>query len=101
MDKVKVVGVKWFKGNIDGKDLDSGTVFVEERLDDRRGTAKGYASTPYKVSSSAVAQALAKREMPLVCQVEFDRVTNGKDSETIIADIRPSEDQAPPARKAA
>lgn len=90
-DKVKVTGVKWFKGNIDGKDIDSGTVFVEERLDDRRGTAKGYAATPYKVGASAIAQALSKREMPLLCDVDFDRVSNGKDSETIIAHIQPHE----------
>jgi len=99
VDKVKLTGAKWFKGNIDGKDLDSGTVFVEEKLDDRRGTAKGKAATAYKVSSSAVAQALAKREFPLMCDVEFERVSNGRDSETIIADIRPSTDE--PTKKAA
>lgn len=98
-DKVKVTGVKWFKGNIDGKEFDSGTAFVEERLDDRRGTAKGYAATPYKLSSSAIAQALSKREFPLICEVEFDRVTSGKESETIIADIRPQ--GAAPTAKAA
>lgn len=96
MDKVKVTGVKWFKGNIDGKEFDTGTAFVEERLNDSRGTAKGRASTAYKLSSSATAQALAKREFPLVCEVEFDRVTDGKgSSETIIADIRPAMDEAP------
>jgi hypothetical protein len=100
MDKVKVIGTKWFKGNIDGKDLDSGTVYIEERLDDRRGTAKGYAASAYKVSSSAVAQTLAKREFPLVCNVEFDRVTNGRDTETIIVDIRPADSEGAP-RKAA
>lgn len=101
-DKVKVVGAKWFKGNIDGKDLDSGTVFIEERLDDRRGTAKGYAASSYKVSSSAVAQALARREFPLICNVEFERVTNGRDTETIIVDIMPADAEAAPrAAKAA
>ena len=91
-DKVKVIGAKWFKGNIDGKDLDSGTVFIEERLDDRRGTAKGFAASAYKVSSAAAAQAIANRgDFPLTCIVEFERVTNGKESETIIADIRPED----------
>lgn len=100
MDKVKVTGVKWFKGNIDGKDFDTGTAYIEERLDDRRGTAKGYAATPYKLSSSATAQALAKREFPLACEVEFERVTTGKESETIIGDIRPAGAQAPTAKAA-
>lgn len=103
MEKVKLLGVKWFKGNIDGKDLDSATAFVVERLDDRRGTAKGHATQAYKLSSSAVAQALAKRDFPLNVEVEFDRVTNGKgDSETIIVDIRPMDAPAiAPASKAA
>jgi hypothetical protein len=101
MDKVKVTGVKWFTGNIDGKDIDSGTVFVEERLDDRRGTAKGYAATAYKLGGAATAQALAKREFPLLCEVEFERVSNGRDSETIITDIRPHVGAATQPSKAA
>lgn len=96
MDKVKVTGAKWFKGNIDGKDIDSGSIFIEERLDDRRGTAKGYAATAYKVGSSAIAQVLAKRDFPLICNVEFERVSNGRDSETIIVDIRPADAESLP-----
>lgn len=101
-EKVKVTGVKWFNGEIEGKKFDNGTVFVEERLDDRRGTAKGYACTPYKVGGSATAQALAKRDFPLVCEVEFDRVSNGKgESETIIVELRPYEPVPADAKKAA
>ena len=100
-EKVKVTGAKWFEGEIEGKKLNSGTVFIEERLDDRRGTAKGYGSTPYKLGGAATAQALAKREFPLVCEVEFERVTNGKgESESIIVDIRPADDKAPAQRAA-
>lgn len=101
MDKVKVTGAKWFKGNIDGKDLDSGTVFIEERLDDRRGTAKGYACTAYKLSSSARAEAIAKGEFPMLCEVEFERMTNGKgDSENVIVLIKPIVAAAPSAKAA-
>jgi hypothetical protein len=95
MDKVLATGVKWYVGNIEGKDFDTGTVFVDERLDDRRGTAKGRATTPYKLTNSAVAKALSKHDFPLQCLVEFDRVTNGKgESETIIVDIRPALDHS-------
>ncbi|WP_353188965.1 hypothetical protein [Pseudomonas sp.] len=97
MEKVKVTGLKWFEGEIEGKKFNSGTCFVEERLNDLRGTAKGYASQPYKLANAAQAQALAKREMPLLCNVEFSRVTNGKgDSETIIVDIMPADAEAAP-----
>jgi hypothetical protein len=84
MERVKVVGVKWFKGNIDGKDFDNGTAYIEEKLDDRRGTAKGYASTAYKLGSSAVALG--------------ERLSDGKgSSEPVIVDIRPAQDEAPAA----
>lgn len=102
MEKVKVTGLKWFKGTVDGKDYDSGTCFVEERLNDLRGTAKGYASQAYKLQNSVQAQALAKRDLPLVCNVEFARMTNGKgDSETVIVDIMPADAEAMPGKKAA
>lgn len=99
-DKVKVTGVKFFKGTVEGKEYDSTTVYVEERLDDRRGTAKGYATTAYRHGTSSVGMALQKREFPLICEVEFDRVTNGRDSETIIAQLKPLDAEIP-AKKAA
>ncbi|PTU33035.1 hypothetical protein [Stenotrophobium rhamnosiphilum] len=101
LEKVKVTGVKWFQDSIDGKAFDTGTAFIEERLDESKGRAKGYACTPYRLGSAALAQVLAKREMPLVCEVEFDRVTNGKETQIIIADIRPLGEKSPPVAKAA
>ena len=95
MEKLIATGVKWFDGDIDGKKISSGTVFVDERLDDRRGTAKGRAATPYKLENAAVAQALSRYDFPLECNVQFDRVTNGKgESETIITEIRPALDHS-------
>lgn len=89
-EKVKVTGAKWFKGEIDGKKMNTGTIFIEEVLDDRRGTAKGYACTPYRLTDSHIAEALAQNTFPLVCLVEFQRMTNGKgDSESVITQIAP------------
>ncbi len=33
VEKCKIMGVKFFAGNIDGKNIDSGKVYIEEALD--------------------------------------------------------------------
>jgi hypothetical protein len=85
----KVTGVKFFKGGIDGKDIDSGKVFIEEALDFTRGTAKGYATVDYSLANAEAAKALMHNEFPLVCEVEMMRVTNGDTSKNIVVAIKP------------
>lgn len=100
MEKIIVMGVKWFEGEIDGKKMNTGTVFVQEKLDDRRGTAKGQATQSYKVGGAATCIQLAKRDFPLACMAEFERVTNGREAETIIVDIRPADEKLPTPKAA-
>lgn len=75
---MKVIGVKYFFGTVDGTPHDTGQVFVEEMLDFRRGTAKGCASTTYRLPSSREAKQLMVNEFPLDCDVEIVNLTNGK-----------------------
>ena len=91
VSKEKVTGVKFFMGNIDGKDIDSGKVFIEESLDFTRGTAKGYATVEYALANAAAAKGLMHNEFPLVCEIEFQRVTNGDVSKNIVMSIKPVE----------
>lgn len=104
IEKVKVTGVKFFKGDIDGKGIDSGKVFIEEPLDFTTGRAKGFASQEYSVGKAEVAQAIMHNEFPLVAEVEFMRVTNGDTTKNIVVGIKPVErigEAAEKARKAA
>jgi len=89
IDKVKVTGVKFFDGNVDGKNIDSGTVFIEQLLDFRNGTAKGCAVTAYPLASSKEAKALMNHDFPLTCEVEFLRLTTGKGDKTVVNSLRP------------
>lgn len=91
IEKVKVTGVKFFKGNIDSKDIDSGKVFIEESLDFTTKRAKGYATQEYSLADAAQAQGLMHNEFPMICEVEFIRVTNGDVSKNIVGSIRPVE----------
>lgn len=102
IEKVKVTGVKFFKGDIDGKGIDSGKVFIEESLDFTTGRAKGYATQEYSLGKAELAQALMHNEFPLLAEVEFLRVTNGDVSKNIVNSVRPVE-RVPtePVKKAA
>ncbi|RJX30303.1 MAG: hypothetical protein C4516_10690 [Oxalobacter sp.] len=91
VEKVKVQGVKFFSGAIDGKNIDSGKIYIEESLDFTTGRAKGYASQEYSLANAAAAQAIMHNEFPLICEVEFMRVTNGDVSKNIVASIKPIE----------
>lgn len=89
VERVKVTGIKFFKGNIDGKDIDSGKVFIEEALDFTTGRAKGYATMDYALANADAAKGLMHNEFPLVCDVEFLRVTNGDTSKNVVVGCTP------------
>lgn len=90
VERVKITGVKFFKGNVEGTDYDNGNVFIEEHLDFTTGRAKGYASQLYKCGNSEVAKILmANNEFPLVADVDFMRVTNGDVTKNIVQSIIP------------
>jgi hypothetical protein len=89
IERVKVTGVKFFKGNVEGTDYDNGNIFVEEMLDFTLGRAKGYATTLYKCGKAEAAQVLMNLEFPLVAEVEFMRVTNGDTTKNIVMSVRP------------
>ncbi len=58
--QVVIRGVKFFSGNIDGKDIESGKFYVDEQIDETAGNAKGM----YTVEYSAPCE-LAKMAMTL------------------------------------
>ncbi|HEY9270979.1 hypothetical protein [Achromobacter sp.] len=91
VEKCKIMGVKFFAGNIDGKNIDSGKVYIEEALDFTKGRAKGYASQEYSLGNAEAAQAIMHNEFPFVGEVEFMRVTNGDVTKNIVMHIRPTE----------
>lgn len=89
IERVKVTGIKFYHGDIDGKMIDSGKVFVEELLDYTTGRAKGYASQDYSLGKAEAAERIMHNEFPLLCDVEFQRVTNGNVSKNIVINIKP------------
>ena len=84
----KVTGIKWFKSNIDGQEIDSCTIFVESRL--KGDNAKGYASQSFKWGKSENAKRLAHLEFPIVAEVIVENETDGRGGlSQVVVDVRP------------
>lgn len=84
--KAKITGVAFFAGNIDGKDLDSGTLFVEEPMDESTERAKGFRSVEYKAPSSALIKAIIHNSFPLIAELSVEsKITKGGSSLIVVA----------------
>lgn len=98
---VEVIGVKAFKGVIDGKQIDSGTLYSIVRLDDRynrkddSGTnwKSGFAMEEWKLPNSEVAMRMMQFKPsiknPVSVRLEIERVSNGREATEIIVDAYP------------
>lgn len=83
-----VTGVKKYVGNIDGNQIDSGTLFVEMKLSGK--DAKGIATQSYKCTNSQVIDRIFHLEPPYRASLTMEEVTNGKNASTkVVHDVRP------------
>lgn len=84
----KVTGMKAFKGNIDGQEIDGCTIFVEAKL--KGESSRGYASQPYKWGKAVNAEKIKHLEFPFVAEMVVEDVTDGRGaSSQEIIDVRP------------
>ena len=84
----KVTGMKAFKGNINGKELDGCTIFVEAKL--KGESSRGYASQPYRWGKAENAEKIKHLEFPFVAEMVVEDVTDGRGaSSQEIIDVRP------------
>lgn len=87
--RVTVRGAKYFLGNIDGKELDSASIFVDVEL--RGETANGICTNELKVESSDIVKSVLHNPMPFVAEVTMVQTTNGKSNgdRNIVTSIKP------------
>lgn len=86
----RVTGMKKFKGEIDGRLIDSTTVFVETKMDDRNGNRKGHCTTSFSAGKSEVYDRLNSVALPAEFEIEWDVVSNGTRTQQIIVGIQPA-----------
>lgn len=105
MARYKITGIKRFDGVVDGKQLSSGKLYVEIRLDDSRNGEKQLSKGTYTEELTKVDIELIKRiehiPLPAVFEMETERVGNGREARELVLDIRPVElVKAPPVKVA-
>ena len=84
-----VKGVAFFNDKIDGEAIDSGSIFIEEELDDSKGRAKGYRTVEYKCADSQLPRALIHNTFPVLCDVTFEITMTKRGQSITVADARP------------
>ncbi|MDP9123063.1 MAG: hypothetical protein M3N82_00410 [Pseudomonadota bacterium] len=104
MSRMEITGFKRFKGSVDGKAIDSAKVFVRVKLDGSRNSAdqraEGYATEELRVDP-AILKRIEHNPMPMICEVETERVSNGREAKDVVVDIRPVESAPAKPLKAA
>lgn len=86
--EVTVSGVAKFDGVIDGKQLDSGTMFILEELDDKAGNAKGQRTTENKCANSEVVKRVIDCQFPAKLKLVYERQVTKSGEKLIIIDAR-------------
>lgn len=101
MARFKVVGMKRFEGNVDGKDIRSGKIYIEVRLDDSRNgekqLSKGYFTEELTKIDPEIIKRVEHIPLPAIFDIETERVGNGRESREMVLDVRPVETVKPVA----
>lgn len=84
-----VNGVTFFNGVIDGKELDSGTVFILEELDTKNGNANGTRTTENKAVNSELVKRIIRNTFPCKFKLVYERQVTKGGEKLIIIDARP------------
>ncbi|KAF7600096.1 MAG: hypothetical protein CGU28_02190 [Candidatus Dactylopiibacterium carminicum] len=84
-----IKGANFFTGEIDGKQMDSGAIWIEEPLDESRGTSKGWRTVEYRCASSQIVKNLMEMQFPISAEVHFELVTGKRDQKITVVEIVP------------
>lgn len=111
---LEVVGMKAFKGVIDGKAIDSGALYTRVKMDDRRNevgdggvTASwkmGESTEEWKLPSAEHVLRMKHLKCPFPATLEIERMSNGRETKDVVTDVVPMAGSAvvqEPVRKVA
>ncbi|WP_029307897.1 hypothetical protein [Cupriavidus metallidurans] len=89
MARVTVRGAKFWVGNMDGKQLDTGTIYTDVEL--RGEGSKGVCTQAIKCENSGIVKSIINNPFPFLAEVTMIETSNGKsDGDVkIITGIKP------------
>lgn len=88
LQQVTITGAKSSKGEMEGRPYDSTKIYVQTRMDPSKGTMVGTATEQYDWGLSDNFELLKNLKFPLQANVDFEQVTSGKSSKTIVMDVQ-------------
>jgi len=98
---IDVIGMKCFRGTVQGSKIDSGSVFAIIRLDDRYNKTDhestnwkvGYAIEEWRLPNADAVMKIAhlkpSLKAPVSMRLEIERVSNGSEVREVVTDIQP------------
>lgn len=86
-----ISGIAFFDGEIDGKKLDSGTLFILQELDGKNKNAKGQRTVEKKCDSAEIVKAIMHLEFPVKCKVIYEERVTKAAEKLIVISCRPLE----------
>ncbi|WP_428717289.1 hypothetical protein [Undibacterium curvum] len=85
-----ITGMKGSKGNLEnGQAYDSTKVYVQTRLDDTKGNAKGFAIAEYNFGDSSNFDKFKHLSFPLHAEIEVETITSGRAMKHVITAVKP------------
>jgi len=89
MARVTIRGAKYFIGNIDGKELNSASIYVDVEL--RGETSSGVCTNEVRVENSDIVKGILHNPMPFIAEVSMMETTNGKagGDRKVVTSIKP------------
>ena len=87
--RVTIRGAKKFVGNVNGNDIDSGTIFTDVEL--RGEDSKGVCTQAMKCENSEVVKRVLNNPFPFIAELVMRQTSNGKadGDQVIVTEIKP------------
>ena len=95
---VTIRGAKLFRGNIDGKDLDSGKLFTD--VDLKGETSWGVCTQELKCEDSKLIDGIKHLPFPFLAELSILMESNGKVTTQLVTGIKPLQREVSPAKAA-
>lgn len=99
--RVKITGLKYFRGEVNGNMIDSGKVYAECKLDSTRNGEKqfgaGVFTEEFKCPDSETVRRLVKIPLPFEAEIHLERVGNGREAREVVIDVVPISRSPAPA----
>lgn len=97
--RVTIRGAKTWVGAMEGKNLDTGKIYVDVQL--KGETSWGVCTDEIKCTDSKVITAISHNSFPFIAEITLEELSNGKTTTKVCTAIRPLQREEKLAEKKA